>query len=375
MRQAKKLTTPHAKCLLYATYWVRPILAELLGAAREDPTSNKNRAPSGPVKAMVSPTPHSRQMPGHRHQSGVSLIAWFPASWAGQIACRFLRDTVNPHQHVNEVEGERGATQSDGLFLLFGLLTSRPRGWVGIAALLCPWQTAGGGSILRWSASKTQADRTVPHSINGRRAKKNKCCSVCWQPCSLRWRILSQCDPGGAWGHYPIWDEYYPNVGERMPQCALLTSPQNTVCFVRGICKAVCMTMPSASTGGVGADTCSRPSRSTCLPLLVASSFPGQQSTSHSSQLTSNGQTWNFPTVHSKSLSNLLRWHVKEAKKTIGTAWRSSRMQPPAVYVLDTTYHVLLREDKQYCGGTPMLEGIPYRLEKMCFFKNECCIC
>ena len=36
---------------------------------------------------------------------------------------------------------------------------SRPRGAVGIAALLCRWQTAGGGSIPRWSASETQ-DRT-----------------------------------------------------------------------------------------------------------------------------------------------------------------------------------------------------------------------
>ena len=31
MRQAKELTSPHIKCLLYVTYWVRPILAELLG--------------------------------------------------------------------------------------------------------------------------------------------------------------------------------------------------------------------------------------------------------------------------------------------------------------------------------------------------------
>ena len=31
-----------------------------------------------------------------------------------------------------------------------------PRGPVGIAALLCRGQTAGGGSISRWSASKRQ---------------------------------------------------------------------------------------------------------------------------------------------------------------------------------------------------------------------------
>ena len=31
-----------------------------------------------------------------------------------------------------------------------------PRGSVGMAALLCRWQTAGGGSIPCWSASKPQ---------------------------------------------------------------------------------------------------------------------------------------------------------------------------------------------------------------------------
>lgn len=66
MRQASELATSHTQCLLYATYWVRPILAELLGAAREDPGPNRNRAPSGPVKAMVSPNPHSSSRWCHR---------------------------------------------------------------------------------------------------------------------------------------------------------------------------------------------------------------------------------------------------------------------------------------------------------------------
>ena len=37
-----------------------------------------------------------------------------------------------------------------------------PRGPVGIAALLCRGQTAGGGSIPRWSASKPQVTRRKP---------------------------------------------------------------------------------------------------------------------------------------------------------------------------------------------------------------------
>ena len=48
---------------------------------------------------------------------------------------------------------------------------SRPRGAVGIAALLCRWQTAGGGSIPRWSASKTQDRR--PAERQRARTKKN----------------------------------------------------------------------------------------------------------------------------------------------------------------------------------------------------------
>ena len=43
---------------------------------------------------------------------------------------------------------------------------SRPRGSVGMASLLCRWQTAGGGSI--------PVDRTVPQIINGRRPKKKR---------------------------------------------------------------------------------------------------------------------------------------------------------------------------------------------------------
>ena len=51
--------------------------------------------------------------------------------------------------------------------------SGRPRGSVGIAALLCRWQTTGGGSIPRWSASKTQ-DRRPAERQRARTKKKGK---------------------------------------------------------------------------------------------------------------------------------------------------------------------------------------------------------
>ena len=56
-----------------------------------------------------------------------------------------------------------------GSFDWHGIL-SRPRGAVGIAALLCRWQTAGGGSIPCWSASKTQ-DRRLAERQRARTKK------------------------------------------------------------------------------------------------------------------------------------------------------------------------------------------------------------
>jgi len=47
-RRAESLATPETECLLYATYWFRPILSELIGAAMESADMNRERAPSGP---------------------------------------------------------------------------------------------------------------------------------------------------------------------------------------------------------------------------------------------------------------------------------------------------------------------------------------
>ena len=54
MRLAESMVTPETECLLYATYWFRPILSELLHTARESAELNKDRAPSGPVKVLVT---------------------------------------------------------------------------------------------------------------------------------------------------------------------------------------------------------------------------------------------------------------------------------------------------------------------------------
>ena len=60
-RRAEALATPETECLLYATYWFRPILSELIGAAKESAEVNRKRAPSGPVKVVVTNQPHSRR--------------------------------------------------------------------------------------------------------------------------------------------------------------------------------------------------------------------------------------------------------------------------------------------------------------------------
>ena len=90
-RRAESLATPETECLLYATFWFRPILSELIVAARESAEVNRKRAPSGPVKVVVTNQPHSRRHTGVDVVSGTTaLLAWFPASWASKIAPCFL---------------------------------------------------------------------------------------------------------------------------------------------------------------------------------------------------------------------------------------------------------------------------------------------
>ena len=91
MRKADSLATPETECLLYATYRFRPILSELIGAAAETWEVNRSRAPSGPVKAVVSQQPHVRHHAGIEVHAGISaLFAWFPASWASKVAPVFV---------------------------------------------------------------------------------------------------------------------------------------------------------------------------------------------------------------------------------------------------------------------------------------------
>ena len=47
-RRAESLATPETECLLYATFWFRPILSELIGAAKESADVNRERAPVAP---------------------------------------------------------------------------------------------------------------------------------------------------------------------------------------------------------------------------------------------------------------------------------------------------------------------------------------
>ena len=103
-RSSEHDSAPHTQCLLYATYWVKPILSELLAAANEEVGPNKDRAPSGPVKVVVSPTAQQRVVAGLTLVTRASaLIAWFPASWASKIALCFQQDTAGLYQNVQTV--------------------------------------------------------------------------------------------------------------------------------------------------------------------------------------------------------------------------------------------------------------------------------
>ena len=121
MRRAETLATPETECLLYATYWFRPILSELIGAATESANVNRDRAPSGPVKVVVTNQPHSRPNAGIDLVSGVSaLLAWFPASWASKVAQCFIGDAGGATQLPQEVTIQcpnreaAGAQRDDG---------------------------------------------------------------------------------------------------------------------------------------------------------------------------------------------------------------------------------------------------------------------
>ena len=103
-RRAESLATPETECLLYATFWFRPILSELIVAARESAEVNRKRAPSGPVKVVVTNQPHSRRHTGVDLVGGTTaLLAWFPASWASKIAPCFLGEAGGNTQAPQEV--------------------------------------------------------------------------------------------------------------------------------------------------------------------------------------------------------------------------------------------------------------------------------
>ena len=126
-RRAEFLATPETECLLYATFWFRPILSELIVAARESAEINRKRASSGPVKVVVTNQPHSRRHTGVDLVSGTTaLLAWFPASRASKIAPCFV--------------GEAGSsTQAPGDFLLLS-----PSSIWGVAER-CGWSSLAGG--------------------------------------------------------------------------------------------------------------------------------------------------------------------------------------------------------------------------------------
>ena len=114
---AESMVTPETECLLYATYWFRPILSELLHTAGETAARNKGRAPSGPVKVLVTDREPKRMQNVVDVCSGASsLLAWFPASWASKIAPEFLANPTENGQtpQIQELACPKRAGADEG---------------------------------------------------------------------------------------------------------------------------------------------------------------------------------------------------------------------------------------------------------------------
>ena len=117
MRLAEPMVTPETECLLYASYWFRPILSELLHTAGESAALNKGRAPSGPVKVLVTDRePKRRQNVVDVCSGASSLLAWFPASWASKIAPEFLANPTENGQipQIQELACPKRAGAEEG---------------------------------------------------------------------------------------------------------------------------------------------------------------------------------------------------------------------------------------------------------------------
>ena len=106
MRLAESMVTPETECLLYATYWFRPILSELLHTAGESAALNK----------VTDRQPKCVQNVVDVCSGASSLLAWFPASWASKIAPEFL---ANPTENgrtpqIQELACPKRAGVDDG---------------------------------------------------------------------------------------------------------------------------------------------------------------------------------------------------------------------------------------------------------------------
>ena len=97
-RRAESLATPETECLLYATFWFRPILSELIVAARESAEVNRKRAPSGPVKVVVTNQPPlAASHWGRRGQWYHGLIGVVSCKLGQQDRAMFLRGSWRQH--------------------------------------------------------------------------------------------------------------------------------------------------------------------------------------------------------------------------------------------------------------------------------------
>ena len=112
MALARSFNKPEIRLLFAnsANYWFWPILSELIGAATESANINRDRAPSDPVKVVVTNQPHSRPNAGigvadnalrlgpDMRRSRLKYIYMDGHLWLCRLANQNTKETTNPNR-------------------------------------------------------------------------------------------------------------------------------------------------------------------------------------------------------------------------------------------------------------------------------------
>ena len=221
----------------HASYWFRPILSELIGAATETAPINRTRAPSGPVKVSVPTQPQERPHGGISLTSGVAaLLAWFPASWASKVVPYFLAQGGAP-QPPQEVTIPCPTREAPGL--------QRDQRARTLQAVRFVDKRAPG--INLGIDEDYQASQCFTEVIRGYRIGVIEPATMHSFQSTGPIRVISG-------NHHTITRWNYTRAGSRRPRCALSTGPPTTACYEKGYVlryknTGETLTFPAGSSG------------------------------------------------------------------------------------------------------------------------------